>query len=254
MKYYIQRQLNEYGPYTLADLQRYVAQGSILLTDMARSEGMTEWAPLSQIMGNIPIQTPPVTPAASATPVATGTPVATATPVYAVGTVYSGAAVSPQASNAYPIPPDLHWALVLLIGWFCSLFPLIWLFVEAGFVRKLDRTSNFMTFLIAGMCTWVVSIFGFFVGVGLAANQMESGQAGPPPFLFLFVLVLLAGVAMHIVGIFQMRSVLENHYNSVEPINLRLSGVMTFFFAVYYFQYHFTRIANWKKNGYLQPQ
>jgi len=46
MKYYIQRQLNEYGPYTLADLQRYVAQGSIHLTDLTRSEGMTEWTPI----------------------------------------------------------------------------------------------------------------------------------------------------------------------------------------------------------------
>ena len=54
MKYYIQRQLNEYGPYTLADLQRYVAQGSILLTDLTRSEGMTEWVPVSQVIGNIP--------------------------------------------------------------------------------------------------------------------------------------------------------------------------------------------------------
>src|SRR5258707_10034705 len=55
MKYYVQRQLNEYGPYTLADLQRYVAQGSILLTDLTRSEGMTEWTPVSQVLGNIPI-------------------------------------------------------------------------------------------------------------------------------------------------------------------------------------------------------
>ncbi len=54
MKYYIQRQLNEYGPYTLADLQRYVAQGSILPTDLTRSEGMTEWTPVSQVIGNIP--------------------------------------------------------------------------------------------------------------------------------------------------------------------------------------------------------
>jgi hypothetical protein len=243
MKYYIQRQLNEYGPYTLADLQRYVAQGSILLSDMARSEGMTEWAPLSQIMGNIPIQTPPVMPSASATPVAT------ATPVYAAGTVYSGAAASPQASSAYPIPPDLHWALVLLIGWLCNLFPVIWLFVEAGFVRKLNRESSFMALLIGGVSAWVLGSCGLFAAVIMAANEKD-----PPPILFLFVLVILAGVVLQIVGIFQMRSVLENHYNSVEPINLRLSGVMTFFFAIYYFQYHFTRIANWKKNGYLQPQ
>jgi hypothetical protein len=51
-----------------------------------------------------------------------------------------------------------------------------------------------------------------------------------------------------------MRSSIENYYNTVEPINLRLSGVMTFFFAVYYFQHHFSRIANWKRTGYLQPQ
>ncbi len=248
MKYYIQRQLSEYGPYTLADLQRYVAQGSILLTDMARSEGMTDWAPLSQIMGNIPIQTPPVAPAA------TGMPVAMATPMSAGGTVYSGAPVAAQANNAYPIPPDMHWAFVLLIGWLCSFFPLIWFFIEAGFVRKLDSTSNFMTFLIAGICTQVVAVIGLFASIGMMANQIEAHQAGLPPAFFFFGLVAMAGLAMHIVGLFQMRSAIENHYNSVEPINLRLSGVMTFFFNVYYFQYHFTRIANWKKNGYLQPQ
>jgi hypothetical protein len=244
MKYYIQRQLNEYGPYTLADLQRYVAQGSILLTDLARSEGMTDWVPLSQIIGNIPVQAPPqAIPAAGAM----------APAGYAGGTVYSGPA-SPQANSAYPIPPDLHWALVLLIGWFCGFFPLIWLFIEAGFVRKLDRNSNFMTLLIVGLCTQVAAVFGLFISIGMTANQMEAHSSAPPPAFFFFGLVVLGGVVVHIVGLFQMRSAIENYYNTVEPINLRLSGVMTFFFNVYYFQYHFTRIANWKKNGYLQPQ
>src|SRR6202012_1265706 len=54
MKYFIQRELNEYGPYTLADLQCYVAQGNIQLTDLTRSEGMTEWIAGSQGIGNIP--------------------------------------------------------------------------------------------------------------------------------------------------------------------------------------------------------
>jgi len=40
-----------------------------------------------------------------------------------------------------------------------------------------------------------------------------------------------------------MRDALVDYYNTVEPINLRLSGVMTFFFAVFYFQYHFCRIG-----------
>jgi hypothetical protein len=51
-----------------------------------------------------------------------------------------------------------------------------------------------------------------------------------------------------------MRDALVEYYNTVEPINLRLSGVMTFFFSFLYFQYHFSRIANWKRTGYLLPQ
>src|SRR5260370_42502031 len=106
MKYKIQRGINEYGPYTLADLQRYVAQGNILLTDLARSEGMTEWVPVSQVIGDIPV---PV-------PAAAGTVYGGA----AGGTVYGGTsaygtAVAP-AMAAGPVPPDLHWALVLLLA------------------------------------------------------------------------------------------------------------------------------------------
>jgi hypothetical protein len=98
MNYYIQRQSQEYGPYTLADLQTYVAQGSILLTDMVRSEGMTDWAPVSQVIGNISV--PVFMPA-------TGT-------VYGA-TGYGVPAVSSQATRGFPVPPDFHWALVLLL-------------------------------------------------------------------------------------------------------------------------------------------
>jgi len=55
MNYFISRNDQEYGPYTLADVQRYVAAGSILVMDMTRSEGMTEWVPVSQVIGNIPV-------------------------------------------------------------------------------------------------------------------------------------------------------------------------------------------------------
>jgi len=46
---------------------------------------------------------------------------------------------------------------------------------------------------------------------------------------------------------FDMRRSMEEHYNGPEPIGLRLSGVMTFFFGIYYFQYHFTRINEMKR-------
>jgi hypothetical protein len=240
MKYYIQRQLNEYGPYTLADLQRYVAQGSIQLADLTRSEGMTDWVPVSQVIGNIPI--PVAVPAGGG-------------PAYGGGTVYDGGNVygaqgAMPAVAAGPVPPDFHWALVLLISFFCGFFQIVWLFIEAGFVKKLDRDGKSLAFLIGGMVTSIVAFIVFFTAASANANRQEP----PTSALVSFLLIALAGAVLHLIGIFQMRSSMENYYNTVEPINLRLSGVMTFFFAVYYFQYHFSRIANWKRTGYLPPQ
>ncbi|HEV7521001.1 MAG TPA: GYF domain-containing protein, partial [Candidatus Angelobacter sp.] len=236
----------EYGPYTLADLQRYVAQGSILLTDLTRSEGMTEWTPVSQVLGNIPVQVPAATMQVSGSPTygsASG----------GTGTVYSGtpsyAGQAGSATPGGPVPPDFHWALVLLVGFFCNLFQLIWLFVEAGFVKKIDRESKAVALLAASLVTVMVGFVIFFSSI-----DVNRDLHGPPAFLLPFFLIVIAGVVLHLMAVFQMRSSIENYYNTVEPINLRLSGVMTFFFAVYYFQHHFSRIANWKRTGYLQPQ
>jgi len=250
MKYYIQRELSEYGPYTLADMQRYVAQGSILFTDLTRSEGMTEWVPVSQVIGNIPAPTalPPVQSADLT--IASGGAAAysgTGTIHDGLGATYGGNTLSPQ-SNAL-VPPDFHWALVFLINFFCSIFSIVWLFVEAAFVKKIDRESKCIAMLIGGFGCWIVG-FLILVTTGSFNGQRDDVPAGIIPF----ALLALAGVVLHYIGIFQMRNSIENYYNTVEPINLRLSGVMTFFFTIYYFQYHFTRIANWKRTGQLQPQ
>jgi TM2 domain-containing membrane protein YozV len=52
MNYYVQRNGQKFGPYNLTDLQRYVASGDILQSDMAQSEGMQDWIPVSQVVGN----------------------------------------------------------------------------------------------------------------------------------------------------------------------------------------------------------
>ena len=51
MTYQVSRNGQMYGPYTLEDLQRYVASGNILPTDMAKSEEMPDWLPVAQILG-----------------------------------------------------------------------------------------------------------------------------------------------------------------------------------------------------------
>jgi len=237
MKYYIRRDLNEFGPYTLADLQRYVAQGNILLTDLTRSEAMTDWVPVSQVIGNIPIPVP--APAMQNV----GTQAYTGAAYTGPGSLFGSApAVAPTAG---PTPPDFPWALVLLIGIFtCGLFIHAWTIVEAAFVRKIKPESKGLLLVIIA----IAGIFGSVIVSGVLSgidHDLASGVS---------LLVELAAAVLYLVGMFQIKGDLEEYYNSVEPINLRLSGVMTFFFSVYYFQHHFSRIAQWKKTGVLQPQ
>ena len=221
MNYFIKRDQQEYGPYTLADLQRYVAQGNILMSDLARSEGMTDWVPVSQIIGNIPVQAP--LPAA----------------VY----VPQGAAAVPVQQSGAPNPPNLHWGLVLLFTFLsCGIFAWVWIIMEAVWVRKIRPQSKGLLFVVIALACDIASFS--FGGFSTAVDR-----AGNPGGLF-----SLAGLVLILIGVFQMRKDLEEYYNSVEPIHLQLSGVMTFFFAVFYFQYHFTRINNWKRTGILQPQ
>jgi hypothetical protein len=63
------------------------------------------------------------------------------------------------------------------------------------------------------------------------------------------VLVYFGAIALIIMAWFNMRASLLHYYNVVEPYGLRLSGVMTFFFNMLYFQYHLSKIAQWKKTG-----
>jgi hypothetical protein len=154
-----------------------------------------------------------------------------------------------RAMSSGPVPNDFHWALVFLISFFCGIFQLVWLFIEAGFVKQIDRESKAIALLIGGIVAQVLA----FVALFASAAQSEGEEPGPA-VIVPFLLFLLVGAVLHIVAVFQMRDSLVRYYNTVEPIHLRLSGVMTFFFAVYYFQYHLTRIATWKKTGYIQPQ
>lgn len=231
MKYYIQRQLDQYGPYTLADLQRYVAQGNIQLTDLTRSEGMTDWVPVSQVLGNIPVPVPaPTMP----NPGLAG-----------AGVAYSPVPFMPSQAVAGPVPPDFHWAAVLAISPFtCFLFWWAWFIVESAFVRKINSESRALLFV-------VLSCVSFFVGwiinvIESASNFGQTSYYGAPFYLI--------GILLYVVAEFQMKSDMEDYYTTVEPINLQLNPFMTFFFSVFYFQHHLSRIAQWKKTGVLQPQ
>jgi hypothetical protein len=230
MNYFIKRESTEYGPYSLSDLQKYVASGNILLTDLCRSEGLTEWVPVSQVIGNIPV------PVAATQPAAGGGANA--------GAYGSQAGYAAPMTEQFPPPPSLHWAVVLLLTFVtCGIFSMIWLVVEMLWIKKVKPNSKSAIYLTVAVGVWVALIVAsIYQGVSSAA----SGH--PSPALQTLALALdLAYFIMYLYSVFTMRSEIEEHFNSAEPIGLSLSGVMTFFFAVFYFQYHFTRINEMKR-------
>ena len=221
MNYTVKRGEERFGPYSLADLQKYFQEGRVLPGDFAQSEGMTEWVPVSQILGNIPL--PAFAPA--------------------------GGASTVPAQEPVPLPPNLHWAILLVIlvilrvlqSMLDLLFSWIWALILANWARKLSGNNKAMVLVAMYPAGFVAGIMAF----GVAASSHEEG------FFALGGLFILAGLIAYIVGIFRIRDAMEEYYNSRENIALTLSGVMTFFFSTIYLQYHVNRIARWKQTGVL---
>lgn len=220
MDYHIQRGDQKFGPYTLTELQEYFQSGRILAGDLAQSEGMTDWVPVSQILGNIPI--PQVGAPASAAP----------------------------PPETVPLPPNLPWVVLLLIfivGQFpvlsilLSLFIFAWSFVIANWARKLINNNRPLV---------LVAMYpaGLIAGVLTMAFATASHNSGVMALGGIFI---LAGLLIYVYGIFKIRDAMEEYYNTRENIALTMSGVMTFFFSLIYIQYHINRIAKWKKTGIL---
>jgi len=230
MNYFIKRDSSEYGPYTLADLQKYVASGNVLLTDLCRSEGLTDWVPVSQVIGNIPVPVAPQPPAGAA--------------------AYAPVAVSP-----YPPPPNLHWAVCLLLAVVtCSIFGWVWAFVQAVWVRKVQPNSKGILFYGVALVIHALFImYSFYYGMALGINGVGSAGLSAPSFYILRRGVQIVILIAIVLGNFNMRDSIEEHFNTAEPIGLGLSGVLTFFFGIIYFQYHFTKINEMKRRqmGYV---
>lgn len=247
MRYHISRQGQTYGPYPAEDIQRMLHEGRLLPTDLCWTEGMASWEPLGKVMGGAmaPAPAPPQPPPrpAVAQPVAQPYPAQTQRPYSGQAPAQAAMRQGPPvqaawgAGGQWPAPPDLHWAAVLLLSLVtCGIFWLIWFYKQAAFVKRLDPRNQ------------AIQLFFGYIGVfflSLFLSLMGRYQV----LLILSILLPWAALALLLTAVFSMRSVLLRHYNTVENIGLRLGPVMTFFFNMLYFQYHFSRIARWKRTG-----
>lgn len=144
-------------------------------------------------------------------------------------------AVAPEP-RLVELPPNWHWAIVLIVGLVTrNLFNLIWAMIQANWARKLSGDNKPLV---------LVAMYP----AGMVAGILTIAIFREPAFGALF---MLAGAIVYLVGVFSIRSAMEDYYNSTENIGLTLSGVMTFFFSTVYLQYHINRLARWKKTGVL---
>ena len=158
MNYFITRDGQQYGPYTLADLQRYAASGDVLLTDLATSEGMTEPIPVAQVIGTIAV---PLSPTA-------------------------GAPVSP--AYIYPDPPNLHWGLVLLFSILtCGVFSIVWDLVLAAWLKRVAPQSKALFYYI---CAAVLLAFIFVASFVSAYNHQRTGYTSLLQLLYYIAILV----------------------------------------------------------------
>jgi hypothetical protein len=211
MSYRIKRGDQEFGPYSLTELQHYVQTGHVSAQDLALSEGISDWIPVSQVLGDIPI------------------------PIAA-----SSISLDPELMQPIvPLPPNLHWGWLLLLDIVTnSYFNIIWAFIQANWARKLSGKNTALV-LIA---MYPAGLISGSIMTAMGKSALEPGLSGAGGIL------IIVGVICLIISAFKIRSAMEEYYNTVENIGLSMSGAMTFF-NVIYIQFHINRIARMKKAG-----
>ena len=142
------------------------------------------------------------------------------------------------------LPPNLHWIILAVLVFVTrQMFNWVWVLVQANWARKLAGsnkplvlTAMYPASFLAAFCA---GLFAAALGISDETTQILAGA------------LVIGGLITYMFGIFAIRSAMEDYYNSTENINLRLSGVMTWFFSTVYFQYHINQIAKWKKKSLL---
>ena len=225
-KIWIGRDGQRFGPYDEATLRTWINEGKVSALSLAWREGMAEWRPLHEILG---IAVPPP--------------------------MVGGAA--PALHSDLPAPPDLHWAIIFVVDLFVGgLMGLVWQFVQASWIKKIDPASRATMWLVISVCllplTWVVMV-GVMLNQSYTASRPDLGaMAGVMAYFGLFFVLGVAMLVCRYVAMFSMaRSMREKlpAYGLIPEIG----GVTLFFFTHYYLQAQMTWVARWRRTGQATP-
>ena len=239
----------KHGPYSEAKVRQWLSEGKLAADVLAWHEGMADWVPLAHMFPDAAARNgatpPPMAPAQAPTP----KPAAgTATWPDSLSARPDGSLDTDAAERTeLPSPPSLHWAWVLLFAVLSlGIFGLVWPFIQANWVRKIDRQSHAtMLFGLAMVCL-VIGYPLYFAGI---ASMLHGGDAS----MVTFAGPLLLGYwVLYIVAYFSMAGSMRNKLARRAP-PFDIGGVTLFFFTMYYLQGQLSWLARWKHTGDSSP-
>lgn len=244
-----------YGPYKEADVRQWLQEGKLAHAALGWRDGMAEWAPLINLFPPAAASAPPPPPLFAAAP-----PSAAAVPLvagagdsttYEPPAAYSveGVPTTTPDHEGFPAPPSLHWGLVLLFTVLTlGIFGMIWPFIQANWVRKVDQKSSATLLLGIAVACGVVGYILYFAG--FAALQRGDTSLGLASFSGLLV---IACWVLYLIAYFSMASSLRRNLPEY-GLPVAIGGVTLFFFTLYYMQGQLSWIARWKDTGQVSPK
>ncbi len=271
------------GPFSETAVRKWMVEGKFAPDALGWRTGMAAWAPLTTVMrANTPPPPPPQPAPPPAAVLRTERPIAPQPqqryyrrePARAEVTLPEPTYTTPPGHHyhrepsfnarqaggsrgygdavdrsAIPMPPTLHWGLVAAFSILTlGIFGLVWRFVQANWVRKIDGKSKAALF------------FGLGLAALVTASLLPSMGKDPPPdellmdvmFLLVRLGLILANAVLFLVGYFSMAASIRRAMRAHgEPFET--SDIILFFFNIYYIQGQLSWIGHWKRTGQTEP-
>jgi Tfp pilus assembly major pilin PilA len=237
----------KYGPYAEANIRRWFKEGKLTADALVWRNGMADWAPLASLFPKEATDGPtPPLPASNPPPPFTAVRSTSMPESFSARQDESPGAIRSDHATL-PTPPSLHWGLVWLFTVLTlGIFAIIWPFIQANWVRKIDGRSN--ATLMIGLATGCR-----LVGYGLYFAGLASMASGGGGLVGFGGLLLLAGWVLCLVAYFSMAGSMRDKLTSRE-LPLEIGGVTLFFFTMYYLQGQLSWLARWKRTGQTSPR
>lgn len=236
------------GPYSEADVRHWTTEGRFNRDAVAWREGMPDWVPLATLLGRAAAP-PPLAPPPMGPPLAFPGAPPHGDWAHAMAARRDSQQQGHADRSSLPTPPSMHWGLVLLFTILTlGIFGIVWPFIQASWVRKIDRQSNATLLLGLALGCYVV---GYALVIG--AGPSPDGDGAHPGMAGLGMLLVVAYLVLYVSGFFSMAGSIRQRMAAYR-VPVEIGGVTLFFFNTWYLQGQLSWLARWQRTGQVEPK